>query len=132
MDERTAKHLTQLRHLAEPITAAEAPEWFHPWLGWEYIKNLLLPIEQRHAAAAQAEEIRAAARERRDANSYYCGIGRKSSNTASWHGGGYGMILLAICRGEIDAAIAADDARRAREYEAYRMACEQGVALPPS
>lgn len=132
MNSKVAEHLTRLLKRSAPIVGDGERKWSHPSLPWTEIRDLILPVEQRHKDAAQAEEIRAAARERREASGYARGIGHESPNAVAWHpGGGYGLILLTMCRPEIDAVIAADNARRLAEYEAYRAACEQGVAVEP-
>lgn len=139
MNSKTAQHLTKLYEAASPIerhtVAGETVEriWSHSSLPWDHIRDLILPIEKKRAVAAQAEEVRAAARERRCASNHYCGIGHKSPHSVEWHPyGGFSLILLDMCLPEIRAAVAADNSRRLAEYEAYRLACEQGVALPPA
>jgi hypothetical protein len=131
MNAATARHLSMLLARSKPIIR-DGDKWHHSSLSWDYIRDIIKPIETANDAAAQAEEIRAAARERRDCSHFACGIGHSSPNMVEWHQyGGYSRILLGLCSDQIDAAIAADNARRLAEYEAYRAACEQGVAVPP-
>jgi hypothetical protein len=149
MKSKCAEHLTMLLVRSAPITMALPPEpdvatevnrdgyrnptWSHPSLEWQEIRDIIHPIAESMLAAAQDEEIRRAARERRPASGYVCHVGYASSHSVAWHPyGGYAMILWDMCASQIATAIGADDARRLAEYEAYRQACEQGVALPPS
>jgi hypothetical protein len=131
MNNKTAMHLTKLRGLAAPIVRNENI-WRHERLGYQYIVKLIEPVQKRYEEQAQAEEIRQAARERRDAGHYYIGVSHVGPGAVRWSDDdGLGAILLKLAIDEIDAVVSADNARRLAEYEAYRAACEQGVAIPP-
>jgi len=133
MNSETAEHLTKLLKMSSPIERMSEREWSHPYLSWEYIKNLILPIQKKYEKAAQEKEIRLAAKEKREAYSYYDGIGHKSPHSVEWHPYcGFSLILLEMCSDEIDVAIKTDNDNRMAQYEAYRLACEQGVAVPPN
>lgn len=143
----TARHLNALRDTARPIvrvTGDDIPPAASAYaesgaaiyhcggLEWAQVAHLLNPILHRHDAAAQAAEIREAAAERREARTRYCGCGHAcGSDYAHGPWGGCAAHVWALAEGEVEAAIAADNARRLAEYEAYRLACEQGVAVPP-
>lgn len=135
MTSATARHLSRLLSRATPITlTTPEDDVAHIVCGpldWQYGRDLIDPVLRRHTAAAQAEEIRAAARERREAYAYASTVTHASTTQCRVYRHGYAAILWEIALPEIEAVIEADNARRLAEYEAYRAACEQGVAIPP-
>jgi len=86
-------------------------------------------IMESHTAQAQAEEIKHAAKAHSIADAARAPRDREclysdSLNSVSGR-------EAVISRPQIEALIAADNAKRLAEYETYRIACEQGVAVPP-
>jgi len=141
MNESTAKNLNRLRQLAEPITIEFGRDGritmrpfpqgqkSHPLVE---VANAIL---DRHAPAAQAAEIRAAAQERRNASTMRYRLNFVDDYPTAFvtcYEGGLGPILASMAKPELEAAVAAENARTCAEYEAYRMACAQGVAVPPA
>lgn len=134
MNRQTAEHLNHLLELSQPMKIEDGLIQ-HPAATKEFGERLGA-IWNSHIPIAQAMAIRSAARDKAKSE-YICHDVRQ-------HCGGNGKVID-VCRStygfsetvkklampEIKAAIEADDARRLAEYEAYRMACEQGVALPP-
>lgn len=133
MNKETANHLTKLFLRSAPIQRDGNQAWTHPHLSHQHMLDLIKPIEDRNREQAQQAEIRAAASERREAAGFACGICHRDAHSVAWHPyGGFAQILFAICEPEIEMAIRRDNGRRLAEYEAYRLACEQGVAVPPA
>lgn len=139
MNAATANHLSALRTAAEPIVDL-GPDERHACRYraggdriWGYVVSLMEPIFARHDAAAQAAHIRAAAAANDSASSWRHTNHHIDPDTAGLDvSSGFGKELWELARGEVEAAIAADNAVRAATYEAYRLACEQGVAVPPA
>lgn len=140
MNDKTAKHLNDLRELATPITRHEPKDRDGPddalayfrWLNYERLSRVVNRVYETHDAAALAAEIREAAKGRRPAATHRPSHHYHKDGEICIRSYGYGGIVWAMGEAEIAAAFAADNARRLAEYEAYRLACEQGVAVPPS
>ena len=137
MKKECAEHLTLLFRRSAPITVSYPPDdhkdghrnptWTQKSLKWEDILAIIEPIALAAMPAALDEEIRAAARERREASGYACHVSYASANSVSWHPyGGFAMILWDMCRPQVEAAIAADNAVRLAKYEAYRRRANRG------
>jgi hypothetical protein len=88
------------------------------------------PILAANLFAAQREELVAAADERRKTD-LFC----VEYEPSSWHGipvpWAFTRRLWDYCAIQINAAIDGDNAHRLAEYERYRLAVQQGVAVPP-
>lgn len=134
MDIKTAELLNALRIYAEPLHLSDSGVYV---LSSKNVDNHTLPqtsetyialndLLSRHSAAAIAQEIRTAAAEDRPAimnvpkNWQYLTADIGSS-----------MFLLAAARPEAEAIVARMNADRLAKYTAYRLACAQGVAVPP-
>lgn len=94
----------------------------------------LKPILESSVPIVTAAEIRDAAANRRHADVLHVEFGpynwrQRRESGIPW---AFTAKLWAHCRPQIQAAIDADNAARMAEYEAYRVACEQGVAVPPA
>lgn len=144
MNDRTLAHLNFLRLMTSPVSysagAQNGPCVFLTQLDKNQLfetdaqKALLRELTRqahavvlRHYPVALAEEIRAAASECRKAMASPC-------DSLHWwpkNGNLAGIRALELARAEIELLIQHDNARRAAEYEAYRVACAQGVAVPP-
>lgn len=139
MNKKTAKHLNLLRDLATPITRHDPKDCDGPddalayfrWLNCEDLSRVVSRVYETHDAAALAAEIRAAAKDRREALVHRPSNCHHKSGEICIRSYGYGGTIWAMSEAEIVAAFEADNARRLAEYEAYRLACEQGVAVPP-
>ncbi len=83
-------------------------------------------IALSHLSDAIDFEIQTAARERRRAD--------LTHNTAWYYMGsnGVGTTMRRLAWPEVKAMVETDNKIRMDAYEAYRLLCEQGVALPPS
>lgn len=147
MNEKTAQHLNALRDLAQPY------EWHQPTtitegactilcetglgqigqVGDTYgthhgvLRPAIIAAIGRALPGAQAAEIRAAAAEDRPAETPW--------QSESWYHLQHGMVhrlAIAAAADEIRAIIARHNAETRAAYEAYRRACAQGTALPPT
>jgi hypothetical protein len=126
MNAKTANRLNALLYEAKPIPRPLPDDYEIP------LKDLTRPLVLAAMQQAQREEIIAAAKQKRqawadelcDPNCGYQNISRFSDSVARR---AYLIALPAI-----QAVIEADNARRVAKYEAYRVACEQGVAVPPA
>lgn len=87
-------------------------------------------ILESHLAAVQHDEILAAAREKRVAKIL---DGEMRSYAVDSNPRQYWTVreLFDVAVRDVQAAIDADNKRREEAYERYRVACEQGVAVPP-
>jgi hypothetical protein len=141
MNNRTAQHLNELlRRTSKPITLEleKAGDYGLRLAGgsdaeisaiYAYIEACRVRVEPQ----ATAEEIRNAAAQHRIADIY---TGDTEESLTYWgqvnnHHAHAGGIALRLCIDEIRAEITRLNAAAAEQYEAYRIACEQGVAVPP-
>jgi hypothetical protein len=133
MNQETARHLNALRAAAAEVTFEV--EEVRLELNGPHTPALCRQIEAAVNAMgpeAQRQEIVEAASERTEA-----GVAYDTMIGSNWVGDyaclrgrvGYRAALLA--REQIVAIISAHNAATASAYEAYRLACEQGVAVPP-
>ena len=140
MTAQTAIHLNDLHRRANNplvLQATTGPEMNVTGGTTTERLNILTYVEAariRVAPEAIETEIRRAATERRQADTY---TGDDSHSLVYWgqlngharHAGGIALALvIEDIRHEIDRLNTAATAR----YEAYRLACEQGVAVPPA
>ena len=133
MTDATAHHLNRLRLLSRPIESSTNggwPDFTCPDDIRDNVAGIANAILVRHRPAAQAAEIRAAAKEGRIAETTAAAFVRDVYGVRI-RDTGLVRALWGIAKDEVLAAFAADNARRLAEYEAYRIACEQGVAVPP-
>lgn len=96
----------------------------------DYIEGLRVLIEPQ----AIEEEIQAAARERRRADTYTGGPGESLIfwGQVNGHNNGAGGVALRLAMPRILAEIQRLNDKAEADYENYRLACEQGVAVPPA
>jgi len=122
MTEQTGEHLNYLTRRARPVTGPTLGQHLPAELDaacWAVMTTML--------PEAIADEIADAARERREAD-------LKRPDMWGWlQGTQYPLVRRAfeLARPQLEALVAAHNARTVREYEAYRVACEQRVAVPP-
>lgn len=139
MNVQTAEHLNYLRDRARPVELSSncvptGDVLFTHGQVSAIAQSLSATIDNILAAnesAIVAAEIRDAAHERREASVLHVAFSPywwHSHDEIPWD---FTRRLWIACRPQIEAAIAADNAVREAEYEAYRLACEQGVAIPP-
>ena len=157
MTKETATHLNTLRARAHtPIILQSDGRGYrivgasrHPAADYgTEIDDLLAYVETLHvmvAPQAIEQEIRRAASERRDADTYtgevlsrdddgepIGGYGLLYWGQVNGHADHAGGIALALVMDQIVAEIARHNQMAHDRYEAYRLACEQGVAVPPA
>jgi len=134
MNAETAIRLNQLRFAAKPVSFEILENRIE--LRGPYTEALCRHIEaavDSMGAEAQRLEIIEAAAERREANY------REGSMIGSNWAGDYANLMgcrvghraAKLAEPAIAAAVAAHNEATARAYETYRVACEQGVAVPP-
>jgi hypothetical protein len=144
MNEKTAARLNYLLNMTALVSFDAATCKIIVDLNcWNYdAKSIPSTLEPRinqiivaHYPAAMAQEISAAAAERRIAHCFNPMESSTHKDSAiSWwlpNRNNAGRIAVDMANPEINALIEADNARRKAEYERYRIACEQGVAVPP-
>lgn len=133
MNTKTAEKLNELRNAAVPVTHNARGHILGPVPPslWESIGQ----AEQAANPEMVRREIIAAAKEKREANvnapdwgnSYWAGQ-ISASNSIPWAAT---KARWEIARPVIDALIATHNVASTNAYETYRIACEQGVAVPP-
>lgn len=129
MNDKTAEHYNKLLKLATPATLNETGDIR---LRHDYCRGTLQArandIMNKYIDAAIAAELAEAASEKREAAVF---IGesyeRKTNNPTRAE-----KKLWVMAQAEVRAMVEADNARRLEDYERYRLACAQGVAVPPS
>lgn len=133
MNSKTLNHLNKLFSLARPVVLSKN---FTISGSANDQGEALWPRLQECAKKYNAEMIRQeiirAAKEKvigDTCNPTYSYHDARSLSSIPWNGTLRQWILA---RKEIDAIIEADNQRRVDEYEVYRLACEQGVAVPPA
>ncbi len=135
MNEQTAKHLNHLLRKTDAVQLSVNGLAFvrrndpTHWADNDIIVPLnviYLEILRNIYPVALAQEIRTAAAAKRRV----C-AGDKKRPLHDWLDSAAQILAVEMARPQIEAVIAADNARRLAEYEAYRAACEQGVAVPP-
>lgn len=141
-NEQIAKHLNRLLYLRNqlviPPSAACGQVHFagnlrHQDQGLQAIQDRLEAeacqlIEAKFNACLEAE-IRAAAAESREVKGWK--PINPSSRQWTWNGNLAGHAAYDAALPGIQALCEASNAERVARYEAYRIACEQGVAVPP-
>ncbi len=140
MNKKTAEHLNRLQDLSAPVkfTDRNVPKGSVLWDG-SSVSDVANRLEKRIAAIIEAQipaetaaEIREAAAERRTADVLHVVFhvyDWRRCDAIPWY---FTKRLWAACRSQIAEVIKADNEARLAEYEAYRKACEQGVAVPPA
>lgn len=136
MTEKTAEKYNELlEHVNNPLHLHQCDVHFELQGGTTEERKLVLDwVEserQRVEPDAIRAEIVAAAQEGRKARTFTCpgdllGAGQMYGGHRSAAG-----IVLRIIRPGLDAELARRNAIAVAEYERYRQACIQGVALPP-
>lgn len=121
MNEKTAGHLNYLHREAEPTILKRGPAGVDVTRG--SLTKAIKAVGKRHMDDAIAEEIRRAATEKRKADVYGSYTLNAQHNDEA--------IATDLGWDEMVAVVGADNTRRELEYEAYRLACSQGVAVPP-
>lgn len=137
MNTKTAGHLNKLRSLAQPVVLRDGILIDGPITA--ELKAAIAAIEQGATAEAVRREIVAAATERRDADTNmpdwaadgWCWAGSQSGRSAvsiPWKATAarWGLIVDVV-----RAVLVAHNEATAATYEAYRVACAQGVAVAP-
>jgi hypothetical protein len=135
MNEKTAQHLNHLRQQAAPLRLTDN---LIPHGGTKetrcQLQVKLQPILEAAMPEALRQEIIAAAKERREANTS-C----PEFSCYSWEHYRDKQIpweltrrLWFLCADHIRAAVDLLNESNQARYEGYRLACEQGVAIPPS
>jgi hypothetical protein len=143
MNAETARHLNTLLRRAVPFALkedhrdfifVESPNNHRIYLTSE-IEEIAADLATRahqivlsHYPAALAQAISEAASARLPLVTF------EAQNFYWWlpNGNVGGRIAVDMSLPEITAMVEADNQQRAAEYERYRLACEQGVAVPPT
>lgn len=132
MNEKTLKHLNKLEKLSHPILLS--PEFsVDPSDQARKLWPALTDVARNYEPEMVRQEIIRAAQTRQQADSCnpswpYCYATDARYSAIPWAAT---KRQWELARAELDAVIAADNAQRLAAYEAYRVACEQGVAVPP-
>lgn len=138
MNKRTAEHLNALRRSSKPLLISENGElcedrngkmlidYSHPRR--EGIFRALDAAMLSIVPLAVSMEIMAAAAENREAKTSTPDTWIKA---CSWSGMTLGPEIIEMALPSARLAIEASNAEALRLYEAYRLACSQGVAVPP-
>ena len=146
MNKDTAKHLNTLRLRAAPTNikddCVEFANSYSRFARGEAALQHILDVANAAITEAlprlQREEIIRAAKEQTKAGiftggAYFSyGVLRISVNGQDGHDIDNQKKLWAMILPAVKAAIEAQDSKYAEEYETYRVACEQGVAVPPA
>jgi hypothetical protein len=134
MNEKTAQHLNELRRQATPLQLTGN---LVPHGGTEdtrrQLQERLHPIFEAAKPEALRQEIIEAAKEMREAETncpeFTCYSWEHYRNKQiPWE---LTRRLWFLCGDQILAAVKALNEETESQYETYRLACEQGVAVPP-
>jgi hypothetical protein len=125
MNMKTARHLNALLEAAEP-TKIEGGNLVGPGASslMEKFKTVAADLE----ATVMVERIKKAAAKREGVSTVFGSIWTHSGQTIVL---GLSKDLLAACTPHWQLLLNDYNAQTAAAYEAYRVACEQGVAVPP-
>lgn len=131
MNSETAAHLNRLRKRREPVSLNTGGVPCGPPFLLGEIKSQVEQILNAAKPAVLAAMIREAAQKGEEAPT-----GFVDSGPHWWNKDGHPWETTARlykeCAAELTALFDRDNAARLAEYEAYRAACAQGVAVPPS
>jgi hypothetical protein len=136
MNTETAKYLNKLLKQAVPVTLQTKPEGILLYPHNAEIADRIGVIVESHVTQALIEEIQDAAKERRAVNThasyvFYCGLSGLESGCSKLICSALSYRAHKLALPEIEAVLAAHNAATLAAYESYRLACEQGVAVPP-
>lgn len=141
MNKSTARRLDSLLALSAPVTLSEncVPSGSvlreyngQPSAVAKSLHVAIAAIIARNTPACVAVEIQDAARERRQCDTTdpeFSPHDWAKRTEIPWS---FTRKIWEYSRAEIQSVIDCDNRRRAAEYETYRIACEQGVAVPPA
>lgn len=139
MNAKVGKKMNQLRKLATPMVVyADAGMSAVASVSWpagnttQTIIDIIQPILDRYEAEAISVAVMRAATAGAEAETQVTSLSWDGQQAARLFRHCANPILWEIAEAEVRAAVAAHNTRTAREYEAYRLACEQGVAVEPS
>jgi hypothetical protein len=124
MNKQTANHLNALlkKRDFKATVPTEAYQLFHPATAAKFRDAINSALPE-----ALAREIQAAARERREAH-----LANPLGEDAKYYASSPILHIAAeIARPQMQAIAGAYNATTEAEYEAYRIACEQRIAVPP-
>lgn len=136
MDSSVANRLNKLLGLSQPITISKSSTNYtvvsfeHSGISPKHLADIVLPILRKYDVLAQEEEIKRAAKGRRDAETFWTEWMGDLSFVSRLQSHGYACVLWELAESEVRAAIDADNTRRLKAYEEYRTFCEQGTAKP--
>lgn len=129
MNEKVLIHLNELFLLARPIVLG-ADFCVNNLTQSESLWPVLIACAKKYYPEMIRQEIISAAKKRE--------LGKIVNPEFSFHDARNGGIpwettakIWKLARKEIEAIVEADNKRRTDEYENYRLACEQGVAIAP-
>jgi hypothetical protein len=132
MNINTLDHLNELRSMAKPVTYSPMDQTIDgpiPRVLW----NELLAIEQSKTDEAIRQIIITAARTKQHGNSDMIDWATPDYAGYMTHGIPWSSTALrwTLALPQILAAIEAHNQKTLAAYEVYRVACEQGIAVPP-
>ena len=130
MNTKTADHYNVLLRNAKPVTHTPGGYVDAP----QGLRTKIRTIVASYTDEAQRREIIAAAGESRPAHVCFgVDLTEQSEDGVAGYRRAYplGAARWELARPEIDAAIAAHNAATRAAFETYRLACAQGVAVPP-
>lgn len=137
MSENVAKKLNELRKLARPMTIQTDDGSHVMYAAWpavftgQAIIDMIQPILDRYEGEAISLGIMRAAGAGAEAPTRVTSLYWDGPQAAKLDAQCANPILWEIAEAEVRAAVAAHNARTLREYEVYRLACEQGIAVEP-
>lgn len=138
MNAKVGKKLNALRNLATPMVVyADAGPGVVAAVAWpaghttQTIIDIIQPILDRYEAEAISVAVMRAATAGAEAETQVTRLSWGGQQAARLWDHCANPILWEIAEAEVRAAVAAHNTRTAREYDAYRLACEQGVAVEP-
>ena len=126
MNKNTAEHLNKLLSRHEDVLSLvrnEQSVLVRGAYGIDSVRTKLIKVGNTYMADAIRATVIEAARDRKEAKVY-------GSYTLS-HQRRDEQIATDLAWAELEAIVANVNKLRAEEYETYRIACEQGVAVPP-
>lgn len=136
MNQDTARHLNQLHKAASPVTLKESSEGIILQPAPAAIIQQIKAIVGAHDQSALVAEIREAAGERRAAHThvsfgFFTGLNNLPAGAAKILCSDLSLRAFRLALPQIRAAIDTYNVATQAAYESYRIACEQGVAVPP-
>lgn len=133
-EQRIADHLNDLLKKAQPVKLSEDGQRVYDGDATRCaeLRDAASKLAQANRRAADMAEIVNAAKERRPADLYAPAYDAVEANNVGYIRWAHTRRLHVAVQDQVVAMIDRSNQAAQEEYERYRLACEQGVAVPPT